>query len=263
MDSLLDRIFENKKSELPSVMEKMLLNKLTETKEYAETAIDFLSAFKNNETSNIIAEIKYKSPIQGNYGVKSTVEDIANDYKMGGASAISVLTDKEYFDGDIDYLRRVRTTVDLPILRKDFIFDTYQIHEAKAYGADAFLLIADYLGRVLVKELIETGRELSIEPLVEVHSEESLLEVVDLPFNLLGINNRNLKTGNVDIRTTFNILERCRDKLKNKKIISESGINSRDEIISIEEKGVNGFLIGTSLMLSSNRKQKLKELMGS
>lgn len=261
MSNILDEIFENKRKEVEALKKERPIEELKKAAESAGPTRDFKAAFQRNRT-NIIAEIKFKSPSEGIIKEVHNVEEIAQCYERACASAISVLTNKKYFNGDINYLKRVRDAVDLPILRKDFILDKYQIYEARAYGADAYLLIADYLGKIPVERLIRTGNELGLEVLVEVHSTETLKRVIDLPFNLLGINNRNLETMTMEMDTTTTILEKYRDKLNNKTIITESGFNSRDEIVELENKGIRGFLIGTTLMQSEDPEQKLKELRG-
>ncbi len=263
MSDILREIFENKKKELQRTKEKTPLHELTKAAKTAGPLRNFLTAFCGGKTS-IIAEIKFNSP--SNKGTKfkgkTNVAGMARIYKVGGASALSVLTEEKYFSGDIDYLIEARNAADLPILRKDFIFDPYQIYEARAFGADAYLLIADYLRREEISELLETGKTLGLEALVEIHSEESFQKIIGLPFNLLGINNRDLRTLKIDVNTTFSILEKYTGELNDKIIISESGIKSREEILQLGKKGVRGFLIGTAFMNSDNPEQKLKELMG-
>lgn len=263
MGNILREIFENKKIDLISAKEKRPLKDLLQTIKGLESPRDFLSAFRADKTS-IIAEIKFMSP--SNRGEKlrpgSAVSEIAKMYESGGARAISVLTEEKYFAGHINYLQEARNATALPILRKDFILDPYQVYEARAFGADAFLLIADYLSRGSLKTLLETGRELGLAALVEVHSQESLQKLLGLPFDLLGVNNRDLKTLKVDASATVALLEKNKEELENKIVISESGIESREEIVKMELKGVRGFLIGTSLMTSEDPVRKLKELAG-
>lgn len=263
MGNILREIFENKKIDLISAKEKKPLKDLLQIIKGLESPRDFLSAFRSGKTA-IIAEIKFKSPSSRGENLRpgSTVSEIAKMYESGGARALSVLTEEKYFSGHIKSLQEARNASALPILRKDFILDPYQVYEARAFGADAFLLIADYLDRNSLKTLLETGRELGIAALVEVHSQESLQKLHGLPFDLLGINNRDLKTLKVDTNTTVALLEKNKEELKNKIVISESGIESREEIAEMEKKGVHGFLIGTSLMKSEDPVWKLKELTG-
>ncbi|MBI5184954.1 MAG: indole-3-glycerol phosphate synthase TrpC [Nitrospinae bacterium] len=263
MGDILREIFENKKKELISAKEKRPLNDLLQTIKGLGSTRDFQSAFRPGRTS-IIAEIKFRSPSSKveNFRPGATVPEIARMYESGGARAISVLTDEKYFSGHIRYLNEARNASTLPILRKDFILDPYQVHEARVFGADAFLLIADYLDRDSLKILLETGRELGLAALVEVHSQESLEKILGLPFALLGINNRDLKTLKVDPKTTLSLLEKNKDHLRDKIVISESGIESREEVVEMERNGVRGFLIGTSLMKSQDPALKLKELTG-
>ncbi len=263
MRNLLREIFEHNKKELPSIIAKHPLHELQAKIDQAGPTRNFKSAFTKNKTS-IIAEIKYKSPSKKEgFLNKASVDEIAKCYQSGGASAISVLTEEKSFGGNIRHLGQVRQAVNLPILRKDFLFDPYQVYEARAYGADAFLLIADYLARETLETLIEAGRKLGIEPLVEVHSEESVEKVLDLPFSLFGINNRNLVNMTIDENTTTRLIKKYGEKLKDKIVISLSGVETKGAVVKMERQGVSNFLIGTALMNTRNPEEKLKELIGS
>ena len=263
MKNVLSEIFENKKREIERVKEERSLEALMERTKGMPPTRDFVAAFHGGGTS-VIAEIKFKSPsgqasIPGN---EAKVAEIARIYREGGAAAISVLTEEKYFMGKLEYLRAARKAVDLPLLRKDFIFDPYQVHEARAFGADAFLLIADYLDREALENLIATGKKLGLAALVEVHSEESLLKAMDLPTDLLGINNRDLKTLKIDLSTTSLLMKKYGEALKEKIVVSESGIQTRKEIAALEDTGVRGFLIGTTLMKSADPRRALREFIG-
>ena len=263
MKNILNEIFENKKRELQRARKERPLEALMERAEGTPPPRDFVAAFRGGGTA-VIAEIKFKSPsgqvvVPGN---EAKVAEIAKIYQEGGAVAISVLTEEKYFMGKLEYLRAAREAVELPLLRKDFILDPYQVYEARAFGADAFLLIADYLDRESLETLITTGKKLGLAALVEVHSEESLLKAVDLPADLLGINNRDLKTLRIDLSATFSLMKNYAGALKGKIVVSESGIRTREEIVALEETGVRGFLIGTTLMKSAEPLRVLREFTG-
>jgi len=263
MRDLLREIFENRKSEVALAKERHPLDELREIALATPLPGDFVSALQRAETS-IIAEIKFTSPSRPGHTVQAghKASVIARDYARGGAVAISVLTEERYFSGGLALLKEVREAVSLPLLRKDFIFDVYQVYEARAFGADAFLLIADYLARDTIEILLKTGRELGLAALVEIHSSESLQKIAGLPVRLLGINNRDLTTLHVDVETTHSILDGHADLLREKVLISESGIDSRKQILGLEKRGIQGFLIGAALMKSTRPIGMLRELRG-
>jgi indole-3-glycerol phosphate synthase len=206
----------------------------------------------------IIAELKKASPSQGTIQPDFDVSKIACSYRSAGAAAISILTEPNHFKGSIDHLASVRMVVDLPILRKDFVIDPYQIVEARAWGADAVLLIAAALESRQLAELQSAAAELDMECLVEVH-EISELDKIDLDrTRLLGINNRNLKTLEVDIRTTKLIADLVPTGTT---IVSESGLQSGDEVADLIRRGIDGFLVGTSLMKRHDPGEALSRLL--
>jgi indole-3-glycerol phosphate synthase len=183
---------------------------------------------------------------------------IARDYAAGGADAISVLTEERFFQGSLLYLEQIRDAVAIPLLRKDFMLDPYQIEEAKAYGADAVLLIAAILDTGLMRELRERATELSLDTLIEVHTEEELEAAVAVGAQLVGINNRDLKTFDVSLSTT----ERLAPLLPaNIPAVCESGIDSLEHIRRVERLGIHVFLIGESLMRAPEPGKKLGELL--
>ncbi|RUM59661.1 MAG: indole-3-glycerol-phosphate synthase TrpC, partial [Persephonella sp.] len=188
--------------------------------------------------------------------------EIAQIYNQNGASAISVLTDKEYFDGDIDYLLQIRPFTTVPLLRKDFIIDERQILEAVAYGADSYLLIAKVLSRSELRNLIKYGNDFELEPLVEVHTLEEGLKALESGARIIGINNRNLETFEVDI----NITREFAPKLKEEGaeiIVSESGLETYEQLKDLKENySVDAFLIGETLMRATDIGAKLRELLG-
>ncbi|MBI3584847.1 MAG: indole-3-glycerol phosphate synthase TrpC [Nitrospinae bacterium] len=209
--------------------------------------------------TRIIAEVKKASPSKGIIREDFNPLKIAEIYQENGASAISVLTDKEFFQGDINYLSDIKKIVTLPLLRKDFIISEYQVFESRVYGADAFLLIAAILGKNQLEDYMHLGVELGMTPLIEVHTKRELNDVLSIKADLIGINNRDLDTFKVDIRTTEKLIEYIPEDIT---VVSESGIEKRDDILHLKEIGVDVFLIGEFLMKEKDIGKKLKELIG-
>jgi len=210
-------------------------------------------------TAKIIAEIKKASPSMGvltdNLDIKATVKA----YEHGGARAISVVTEEKYFKGDIAYVEKVKDITTLPILRKDFIIDEYEIFQSKAFGADAMLLIGETLKREELKAYLEIAEEIDIDVLLEIHSLKTYEKVSDFKGYILGINNRDLETLKVNINTSLELLKYIPFDVP---VVIESGIEKRDDIERFEGYGVSGFLIGTVLMLSKDPTDKIRELRG-
>ncbi len=208
---------------------------------------------------NIIAEFKRRSPSKGIIRANPDLKQIVSSYQAGGASAISVLTEEDYFSGSLDDLRSVKGWVDLPVLRKDFVVDEYQVYESAAAGADAVLLIvaaleADALLRL--RRLAED--ELGMDALVEVHDAEELKRATTCGATLIGVNNRNLHTFDVSLETSLSLVSVApKDAL----LISESGLKTAADLSRLHDAGYRGFLIGESLMRSENPEAALRELM--
>ncbi len=231
-------------------------------------ALELLPAFRaptlslrqsvKRQRTGIIAEIKKASPSQGLIRPDFEVADIARAYRTAGAAAISIVTEPNHFQGSLQDLQTVRMVVDLPVLRKDFMVDPYQIVEARAWGADAVLLIAAALDRAQLGELTSTARELGLECLVEVHDPSELDKLDFDAVNLLGVNNRNLKTFQVDVRQTSTVVDLVPTGIT---VISESGLQSASEIVQLKGRGVGGFLIGTAFMRARNPGQALQTLL--
>ena len=240
----------------------ILINKPRSTQSYTEDNKDILS-FQNALAApglSFICEVKKASPSKGIISEDFPWMDIAKDYDEGGASAISVLTEPEFFLGSDQYLREISAAVKIPALRKDFIIDPYQIYEAKLWGAKAVLLICALLEPETLASFIKTADELALDCLVEIHSEEEAMEAIGAGAKIIGINNRDLTTFNVDTGLASRL----------KKIIpagiltvAESGINNVSDIRQLKETGVDAVLIGESLMRSADRKQFLKELLSA
>lgn len=206
---------------------------------------------------NVIAEIKRRSPSKGIIRSDFDPARIASNYLAGGAAAISILTEEDFFDGSLEHLREVRSLTDLPILRKDFIFDEYQLHEAIDAGADAILLIAAMLEDGLFNDLLQATHALGLEALVEVHDRAEIERVLRLDIRVLGVNNRNLRTFVTDIQTSLDLVTSLPDSLT---LVSESGIRTRADIERLRDAGYNAFLIGEELMRSGDEQAALLAL---
>ena len=210
---------------------------------------------------SLIAEFKRRSPAAGDLPRGSDpVEDIVRAYERGGAAALSILTEGEYFGGSIADLRAARGTTDLPILRKDFTIDRYQLYEAAAVQADAVLLIVAVLERDELEQLHHEAGELDLDCLVEVHDAEELAAALEIDADVIGINNRNLSDFTVDVATTFELLS---DVPAGKTVVSESGIRSRQQIEELEQVGVDAVLVGETLMRSEEPEAACRDLAGA
>lgn len=208
----------------------------------------------------IIAEAKKASPSKGVIQPDFDPVSIAKRYQAGGAQAMSVLTDVDFFQGSIEYIPMVRDVVDLPVIRKEFIIDPLQIREAILYGSDAILLIAAILDVSQMRDFRQMAEELGMDVLVEVHNEDELESALEAGSRLVGVNNRNLNDFTVDIDTTFRLQRQMPDDIP---IVSESGISTREDMTRLREAGVAAVLIGESLMRSADQGQLLKEFMSA
>jgi len=218
---------------------------------------DFKAALKANNPA-IIAEIKKASPSKGIIRENFDVADIAKTYAENGASCLSVLTDINFFQGDPSYLAIAKENCELPILRKDFIIDPYQIHESLSLGADCILLIVAMLDDYQLHDYCQLANELKMDVLVESHTHEELSRALTLPTDLIGINNRSLHTFTTDIQSSIRLSNFIPSQ---KIIITESGINDHHDIKLMQSHGINTFLIGESLMRSQDIGQKLQDLI--
>lgn len=222
----------------------------------------FLRALRTTAESNwtaIIAEVKKGSPSRGVIRPDFDPLTIAETYQEFGATCLSVLTDERFFMGHLLYLGKIRELVSLPLLRKDFICDSYQVDEAKVAGADAILLIAAMLETEQLIEFSQRAAELHLDVLMEVHDEEDLAKALETDCELIGINNRNLRTFETDLATTERLLPLIPD---NCFVVAESGIAGRSDILRLQNAGASGFLVGESLMREDDIGAKLQELQG-
>jgi len=209
---------------------------------------------------SVIAEFKRRSPSAGEISSSATVAGQVGAYERGGAAALSVLTDERHFGGSLEDLRAARAACDLPILRKDFIVDPYQLFEAAVNGADAVLLIAAALDDAELAEMYETARGLDLDCLVEVHDGEELERALRLDADVIGINNRDLDEGTVDVATTYELMP---DVPAGKTVVAESGISARGELEELERVGVDAVLIGSALMGAADPEALTRELTGA
>ena len=217
-----------------------------------------LRAGLRSEGINVIAEFKRRSPSKGIIRADANLKEMVQSYEAGGAIGISVLTEEDYFDGSLDDLRTVKTTVDLPVLRKDFVFDEYQVYESAAAGADAILLIVAALDDETLSRLRRVAEdELGMDALVEVHTSEEMKRAVDSGATLIGVNNRDLRTFEVSLQTSLSL---AREAPSGGLLISESGLRGPDDLRRLREAGYHGFLIGETLMRAGNPEQALRDL---
>ena len=231
------------------------LSDLNETKGFYES----IKARHDDGLISVIAEIKQASPSQGLIRENFNPKDIAKSYQASKATCLSVLTDAPYFKGSLDDLAAVREVVELPLLRKDFIVDEYQIYQSRFYGADCILLIASFLSDAQLKEFYEIAKELSLDVLIEVHDKSEMDRALKLEFPLIGINNRDLKTFKVNLETTINLSKGLQDKI----IVSESGIKTKEDVKEIMSSGTKTFLVGESFMRASDPGEELQKLFFS
>jgi indole-3-glycerol phosphate synthase len=205
----------------------------------------------------IIAEIKKASPSKGIIRENFKPKDIAKSYADAGACCLSVLTDIEYFQGSDDYLKQARSACELPILRKDFMIDPYQIYEAKVIGADCILIIVSALSDMQMQDLVGVANEIGLDVLVEVHDREELERGMMLRTPLIGINNRNLHTFETDLETTLGLLV---DVFHDRTVVTESGIHTQDDVKLMRKNNVNAFLVGEAFMKAKDPGKELKDL---
>jgi indole-3-glycerol phosphate synthase len=254
---ILNKIIETKKEEVEQLKKQTTVSALERTIARLEPCRSFRQALIS-EDCNIIAEVKCASPSRGRLIADFDPVRIAGVYEQNGAAAISVLTDEKYFAGHKDYLTQIRQNVNLPLLRKDFIIDPLQIYETRAIGADAILLIVHVLGKKL-SEFILLSKELGLNSLVEVHTEEELDLALAADAEIIGINNRDLDTFVTDIETSRRLRARIpADKI----VVAESGIITRADIESLMQADIHAFLIGEALITVLDIGKELRELKG-
>jgi indole-3-glycerol phosphate synthase len=254
---ILDDIVRDKRADLDRAKLEVSLGALQQQPRFREARRNFLGALLARPRA-IIAEVKKASPSKGVIRPDFEPVSIAVAYAASGAAAISVLTEERYFQGHLDYLAAIRSAVDVPLLRKDFLFDPYQLYEARAYGADAVLLIVASLSDQQLQELLWLADELNLVALVEVHDRQELERAASARARLIGINNRDLRTFHTTLTTTETLLPLAPP---DSVIVTESGIDCVEDIERLERCGVHVFLIGETLMRASNPGTALARLL--
>jgi indole-3-glycerol phosphate synthase len=257
--SILDQIVAAKRDEIVRAKVAVPETQLRERLAHAPAVRDFLAAVSRPGPIHLIAEVKKASPSKGVIRADFDPVAVARTYQEHGAACLSVLTDAPYFQGSLDYLRRVRETVALPVLRKDFVIDSYQVVEARAAGADAVLLIAECLDDDALARLHEAVVGLGMTPLVELYEPENLPRVLRIGARLIGVNNRNLRTFQVDLEHTVRLR---REIPSDRVVVGESGIRTRDDALRLEQAGVHAMLVGESLMASPDLGAAVDRLLG-
>ena len=255
--SILDQIIETKKIEIELSKKNNSFSNLEKLPGFSRPTNSLCKNLLNSDFG-IIAEHKRKSPSKSVINEKCLINKVIEGYSSAGVSGISILTDQKYFGGSIDDLVISRKNTTLPILRKEFIIDEYQIIEAKANGADVILLIAACLEKDKIKSLSSLAKEIGLEVLIEVHDENELKKCLIDTIDIIGVNNRNLKTFEVDINTSIKLSNMIPE---NYLTISESGISNYDEIIKLRKNGFKGFLIGELFMKNNNPGKEVLNLI--
>ncbi len=254
--TVLDRIVEDTREELGRRKRDVPLSRLEDARYFERTPLGFVEALRQNELA-VIAEIKKASPSKGVIREEFEPRDIARMYEESGAAAISVLTEPLHFQGSLAHLASVRDVASVPLLRKDFIVDVYQLFEARAHGADAVLLIAAILDRPHIHDLLQAAAALELSALVEVY-EQSEIEKIDFDeVSIVGVNNRDLRTFEVDIEHSLRVFRHVPQEIVR---VSESGLSAAGELIHLYEEGVNAVLIGETFMRADDPGEALRRL---
>jgi indole-3-glycerol phosphate synthase len=261
-NNILDKIFADKQKELAGTKCNLPLPELKTRIGDQAPVRDVFQALNVGKNSKIIAEIKRRTPFKGELRENFNAAEIAGDYARNGAATLSILTESNYFGSHIGILEEVRPIAPIPLLRKDFICDEYQVYESRAHGADLFLLIATWLDQNQLTDLLSLGKELGLPALVETHNEYDMEKAFEAKASLIGINNRDLTNGKTDLNIARRLIPMALQEPGNT-LVCESGISGRKEIEEFEEIGAHAFLIGESLMTSKDIPEKLKELLGN
>jgi len=269
--SILDEILERKRQEVEAARAALPAEVLAgRAREHAEAPRGFRAALLGGPAPSVIAEIKSRSPSKGVIRADFEPVECARAYQQGGAAALSVLTDAHFFGGKLEYLSAIRASVDLPLLRKDFVVDDYQIDEARVAGADAVLLIVAALEAELLTGLHKRAESLGLDVLVEVHNEAELDLALAVGAGLIGVNNRDLRSFEVDLGATVRLADRLGDLLQASgntparvTLVAESGIATAADIERLQAVGASAFLVGESLMKQADLSAALRQLRGS
>ena len=257
---ILKKILRRKVEEIAERSARVSLRQLGQRVQAAESPRGFINALQDRVNAGqaaVIAEIKKASPSTGLLRENFEPAAIARSYEQGGAACLSVLTDVDFFQGADDYLRQARAACSLPVIRKDFFVDPYQVYEARTLGADCILLIVAALSDAMLIELLQLASDLQMDALVEVHDAKEMERALATPAALIGVNNRNLRTFATTLDTTLDLLSGFPD---DRLLVTESGIHSRDDVQRMRDKGVHVFLVGEAFMKAAEPGEKLAEL---
>ena len=254
--TILEEIVEVKKEEVKTLRKEFTLSRFSDYQFFESETLSLYKKISYDNNLSIIAEIKKASPSKGIIREDFNYLDIANIYAENKVSGISVLTDKNFFKGSIDYLNEIAKIKTVPLLRKDFIIDEYQVYEAKANGSDVVLLICEILSETQVKELTHAASELDLEVLLELHSQEQLNKVDFEIHNIVGINNRDLKTFEVDIDNSINISKQIPGNVC---VVAESGFSDKTSVDKVKNEKIDALLVGEHFMRAENISDELKK----
>lgn len=257
---ILQKILQRKVEEISAASAKESLADLSKRAESALPVRGFIQSIENKiaaQQAAVIAEIKKASPSKGVMRENFHPADIAKSYEKGGAACLSILTDRDFFQGAPEFLLQAREATSLPVIRKDFIIDPYQVYEARAMNADCILLIVSALGDAMLNELLGLAQHLQMDVLMEVHDREEMTRAVETGAKLIGVNNRNLRTFDVSLQTTLDMLDMLpEDRI----LVTESGIHAPQDVKLMRENKVNSFLVGEAFMRADEPGEKLAEL---
>lgn len=257
--TILDKIIERKKIEVAEAKKQVSLEELEQYPFFSRTCYSLKDYVLHPERTGIIAEFKRASPSKGLINGTSSVAEVVQGYQKAGASAVSVLTDPDFFKGSLADLSSAREVLTIPLLRKEFIVDTYQIAEAKAHGADIILLIAACLNSDEIKAYADYAKSLGLSVLLEVHNEEELQRNIFDSVDAIGVNNRNLKDFVVDLNHSYDLVNIIPDRFIK---VSESGISDPKTINELKDAGFQGFLVGENFMKTADPAEAIKEFVG-
>lgn len=256
--NILDKIIIRKREEVALAKEKVSLAELEKYPLFKRKPLSLRDSILDTSKNGIIAEFKRASPSKGIINDRSSVKEVVNGYERAGASAISVLTDTDFFKGSLQDLTEARESVSIPVLRKEFVIDRYQIAEAKAYGADVILLIAAVLSADEIEDLSSYAKELGLSVLLEVHDQEELERSIFETIDAIGVNNRNLKDFTVSIQHSLDLVNLIPDSFIK---VSESGLSDPKSIIELKEAGFQAFLIGESFMKEDHPQEAISHFV--
>jgi len=258
LSTVLDEIVAHKRQEVRLAQQRQPFAMLEEQLSHATEVRGFLAALQNSQQPGLIAEVKKASPSAGIIRDDFSPVAIATAYENAGAVCLSVLTDEKYFQGHLDFLKQIRPLVNIPVMRKEFIIDRYQILEARAAGADCVLLIAECLNDDELQDLHNYAHQLGMDTLIELYEPDNLPRVLNTGAKLIGINNRDLRTFVTSLQHTFDLMQGIpKDVL----LVSESGIRTHADLVRLREAGVGGVLVGESLMRCPDIERAVRELM--